>query len=160
MTPRKEIFIEVQKALKTINAIELVDLDRKQYQKGKENYPGNFTAALIKSPRITYDTMVEGKIEGTAEIEVVLYCKDGWMDQHQNTADPNNGLIEIDIIDLIVEKLQFLFGDCFTPLEQNYEEENEIADNDLMSYNISFTTKIFKTVKNPFPLKQKISLIN
>lgn len=158
MTPRKELFIKTQEALKTIEAIELVDLDRKQFQKGKDNYPGNFTAVLIKSPTIDYEPMTEGKVEGNAELEVVLYCKDGWIDQHQKTADPNHGLIEIDLIDLITEKLQFLQGNSFKPLELSSEGENELSEDDLMSYTIVFKTKIYKTVNNSFPLKQKITL--
>ncbi len=150
MTPSKEIFIEVQKALKPIAKLELIDLDRKQFQKGKENYPGNFTAALIKFPRIQYQSMTEQVKEGTAEIEVILYCKDGWMDQHQKTADANNGLTEIEVIDDIVEALEGLCGISFTDLEQTLEEENEISEDDLMSFRIVFSSKVYKTVNKKY----------
>ena len=159
MTPSKEIFVKIQEALKPIEKLELIDLDRKQFQKGKENYPGCFTAALIKLPRINYQSMVEQRKEGTAEIEVVLYCKDGWMHQHQNTADPNNGLTEIDLIDTIVEALEGLTGNCFTQLEQTVEDENEISEDDLMSFSIQFSTNVYKLI-NPKYTKQKISLIS
>ena len=150
MTPRKEIFVKIQDALKTIDVLELVDLDRKQFLGSQENYPGCFTAALIKSPSIRYETMTEERKEGTAEIEVVLYCKDGWMHQHQNTADPSNGLIEIDLIDAIVEKLELLYGDSFTPLEQTSEDEEDVSDAQLMSFKIGFSTKVYKTVNKKF----------
>lgn len=154
MTPSKEIFVAIQNALKPIEALELIDLDRKQFNKGKENYPGCFTAVLIKIPRINYETMVEQVKEGKATVEVVLYCKDGWMDQHQNSADPNNGLIEIDLIDDIVEALEGLTGASFTQLEQTVEEENEISEDDLMSFNIGFSTTVYKTVNKKFSSKK------
>jgi hypothetical protein len=150
MTPAKEIFVEIQTALQSIAALELIDLDRKQFQKGKENYPGCFTAALIKLPSIEYQTMVEQIKEGTATIEVVLYCKDGWMHQHQNTADPNNGLTEIDLIDNIVEALEGLRGNSFTALEQISEQEDDISEEDLMSIRIGFSSKVYKTVNQKF----------
>ncbi|WBX72907.1 hypothetical protein PG913_08320 [Tenacibaculum pacificus] len=154
MTPSKEIFIEVQKALKSITKLELIDLDRKQFQKGKENYPGCFTAVLIKMPSIQYQNMTEQIKEGTTTLEIILYCKDGWMEQHQNTGDPNNGLSEIEIIDDIVKVLEALSGKSFTKLTQISEEENEISDDELMSYRISFTSKIYKTVNKKHSLKK------
>jgi hypothetical protein len=154
MTPSKEIFIEVQKALKPIVKLELIDLDRKQFNKGKENYPGCFTAALIKMPRIQYQSMTEQVKEGTTEIEVILYCKDGWMHQHQKTADPNNGLTEIDLIDDIVEALEGLTGTSFTQLQQTLEEENEISEDDLMSFRIGFSANVYKTVNKKFTNKK------
>lgn len=154
MTPSKEIFVEVQKALKPIEKLELIDLDRKQFSQGNENYAGCFTAALIKMPTINYQSMVEQRKEGTAEVVVILYCKDGWMHQHQNTADPNNGLTEIDLIDNIVEALEGLTGSSFTQLEQTVEEENEIAEDDLMSFRIAFSTKVYKTINKKFSNKK------
>ena len=146
MTPVKEIFIEVQKALKPITKLELIDLDRKQFDSGKENYPGCFTAALIKMPRIEYKPMTEQRKEGVTDVEIILYCKDGWMHQHQKTADPDNGLIEIELIDEIVNALEGLSGESFTQLKQILEEENEISEDDLMSFRIVFSTNVFKTV--------------
>lgn len=154
MTPAKEIFVEIQKALKPITLLELIDLDRKQFSQGKENNPGCFTAALIKYPTIQYESMVEQVKEGTAAIEVILYCKDGWMHQHQNTTDPNNGLTEIDLVDNIVEALEGLTGESFTSLEQNDEAENEISEDELMSVRIGFTSKVYKTVNKKFTSKK------
>lgn len=150
MTPAKEIFVEIQKKLKPITALELIDLDRKQFNKGSENYPGCFTAALIKLPSIQYESMVEQIKEGTADIEVVLYCKDGWMHQHQKTADPNNGLTEIDLVDTICEALEGLCGNSFTSLEQTSESENEISEDDLMSIRIGFFAKVYKTINKKY----------
>lgn len=150
MTPSKEIFVEVQKVLKTIAKLELIDLDRKQFSKGPDDYPGCYTAALIKMPRINYQSMVEQVKEGTAEVEILLYCKDGWLHQHQKTADANNGLTEIDLIDDIVEALEGLTGISFTQLEQTAEEENEISDDDLMSFSIKFSTQVYKTVNKKY----------
>jgi hypothetical protein len=151
MTPGKEIFVKVQEQLKTITDLELVDLDRKQFEnKQSDNYAGCFTAALIKYPNINYESMTEQQKEGTAEIEILLYCKDGWMHQHQNTADPNNGLTEIDLIDSIVEALEGLYGDAFTSLEQTNESENEIADDELISFSIKFSTRVYKYINKKY----------
>lgn len=158
MTPRKELFVKIQNAIKSIPTIELVDLYRKQFERGKENYPMCFTAALIQIGGINYTTMTENKQEGTCTVDVILYCKDGWLDQHQNTTDPQNGLIEIDLIDAIVEKLQFLHGTQFTLLEQVSEDENDISEDDLMSWRLTFSTTIYKQVNYPYQPK-KIQLL-
>lgn len=154
MTPGKEIFVKIQQQLKTIEALELVDLDRKQFEnKQADNYAGCFTAALIKYPNINYESMTEQQKEGTAEIEILLYCKDGWMHQHQNTADPNNGLTEIDLIDAIVKAIEGLCGNSFTGLFQANETENEIADDELISFSIKFTTKVYKFINKKYSPK-------
>lgn len=145
MTPRKEIFLKVQTALATIPELELVDLQRKQFSNPKENLPTYFTAALIDVSAIDWQSMVEQKQTGTATVNVMFYCKDGWMDQHNNTIDADNGLTEIDIIDTIVEKLQGLQGDYFKPLDLTKEETvDEVSE--MMSYQISFSTIIYRRI--------------
>lgn len=91
--------------------------------------------------------MVENKQEGECTVDVTLYCKDGWLDQHDGTADTNGGLTEIDLIDAMVESLQFLKGDYFKPLELS-NESSEDVDSEIMSYTLSFTTLIYRRV-NP-----------
>ena len=150
MTPAKELFIAIQARLKTIAKLELIDLDRNQFNKGRDEYPGCFTAALIKTPRIEYETLVGQTKEGNAEIEIILYCKDGWLDQHQNTSDIENGLIEIDLIDDIVNTLEGLQGISFNSLQQVSESENEVAEDDLLSFSIVFNAKVFKTINKKF----------
>jgi hypothetical protein len=149
MTPRKELFIKVKEALATLTQLELVDLQRAQFSMPKENYPEFFTAALIDIKNIAWDTMVNQRHEGTATIEVVFYCKDGWMDQYNDTADPEHGLIEIDVIDLIAEKLQGLKGDTFRALDLEGEEALG-ADGEMMSYRLSFSTTIYKIIKTKY----------
>lgn len=146
MTPRKELFIKVKEALATLTQLELVDLQRAQFSMPKENYPEFFTAALIDIKNIAWGTMVNQRHEGAATIEVIFYCKDGWMDQYNNTADPEHGLIEIDILDLIEEKLQGLKGDSFRALDLEGEEALG-ADGEMMSYKLSFSTNIYKLVR-------------
>lgn len=143
MTPRKELFVKVQQALQAIKELEYVDLDRRQFNQPKENIPSYFTAALIKINKIDWESMVENKQEGKCEIQITLYCKDGWMSQHSGTEDPSNGLIEIDIIDLIVEALQNLQGDYFKPLKQLTDEPGEDLD-EMMSYKVNFTTTLYR----------------
>lgn len=147
MTPRKELFIKIKEALATIPELELVDLQRKQFSNEKENYPSYWTAALIDIKNIAWESMVEQKQEGFCNVDVILYCKDGWMDQHNGTADDEHGLIEIDLIDNIVEKLQFLQGDYFKPLHQT-ADESEDSDSEIMSYKMSFSTTLYRRI-NP-----------
>lgn len=155
MTPRKELFITVKEALAELPILELVDLQRKQFTNPKENYPSYFTAALIEIKAITWQTMVEQKQEGKATVDITFYCKDGWMDQHNGTTDPEHGLMEIDVIDSIVEKLQGLKGDTFKQLDLSNEETVDEAD-EMMSYKISFSTIIYRPINGKYS-KQKIS---
>ncbi len=148
MTPRKELFTKIQEALKNgVQELELVDLQRKQFANPEKNYPNYWTSALIDIKAIRWESMVENKQEGECTVDVTLYCKDGWLDQHDGTADANGGLTEIDLIDAMVESLQFLKGDYFKPLELS-NESSEDVDSEIMSYTLSFTTLIYRRV-NP-----------
>nr|WP_294922178.1 hypothetical protein [uncultured Flavobacterium sp.] len=153
MTPRKELFIKIKEELATLPVLELIDLQRKQFSNGKENYPSYFTAALIEIRSITWAMMVEQKQEGKCVVDVTFYCKDGWMDQFNNTADPEHGLIEIDVIDNIVETLQGLQGTQFKPLNHIYEEPVEEAE-EIMSYRLSFETMIYRSVNPKYTYKK------
>ena len=153
MTPRKELFIKIKEALTQIPELELVDLQRKQFSNPKENYPSYWTAALIEIKAVRWESMVENKQEGECTIDVILYTKDGWLDQHDTTADQEHGLIEIDLQDTIVEKLQFLKGDYFKPLELT-NEANEDDDGEMMSYRLSFSTLIYRRVNPQYSLKK------
>lgn len=148
MTPRKEIYISVKDALKTINELELIDLFRNQY-KGEQ-----WTAAFIRIGKIQWETMVEKKQEGTCTIDIIFYCLDGWMNQHHITNDPESGLIEIDLIDSIVEKLQLLKGEYFKPLELSDEEDEEIDEKGVFSYKMSFETRVYRRVNYPYQTKK------
>jgi hypothetical protein len=152
MTPRKELFIKTKEALATLSTLELVDLQRKQFNQPKENYPTYFTAALIEIKAVKWEIMVEQNQKGTATIDVTFYCKDGWMDQHNGTTDPEHGLMEIDVIDSIVEKLQGLKGDTFKPLDLSNEESVDEAE-EIMSYRMSFTTVIYRKINPKYTLK-------
>jgi hypothetical protein len=153
MTPRKELFIKVKEALAELSALELVDLQRKQFSMPKENYPSYFTAALIEIKDINWQTMVEQRQEGKATVDVIFYCKDGWMDQYKGTADPEHGLIEIDVIDNIVEQLQGLRGDSFKQLDLSNEGTIDDAM-EMMSYKLSFSTIIYRRINPRFTSKK------
>lgn len=149
MTPRKELFIKVKQALTELPELELVDLQRKQFSQPKENLPSYFTAALIEIKTIDWQTMVAQKHEGKATIDITFYCKDGWMDQHNGTTDPEHGLIEIDVIDSIVEQLQGLRGETFKPLDLSQEDTVDDTE-EMMSYRLSFTTIIYRTINTKY----------
>ncbi|MCW3168920.1 hypothetical protein OMO38_10340 [Chryseobacterium sp. 09-1422] len=155
MTPRKELFIKIKQALTTIPELELVDLERQQMQSNQ--FPDLFVSALIRINKITYQSMTEQKQEGEANIDVILYCRDGWMNQHNGTEDFEHGLNEIDLLDSIAEKMQFLTGDQFTALEQVEDETEEQSMSGMFSYRQSFSTNIYRKL-NPKYSPQKISI--
>lgn len=156
MTPRKELFITIKNQLKNIPQLEIVDLYRAQFENNK--LPNIFTAALIRINKIDWDCMTEQNQEGQATVDVLFYCKDGWMDQHHKTLDPNHGLNEIDIIDDIAEQLQFLKGVQFKELHQTSDETLEQSHEGIMSYVISFQTSIYRKLKNRYPQKRKLTI--
>jgi len=153
MTPRKEIYLRIKEALSNIDKLELVDLYRKQFEGDKETFPQYWTAALVKINKITWQTMVEHRQEGTADIDILLYTKDGWMDQHQGTADASGGLLEIDLLDDVTEQVQFLFGETFRPLEQAGEEVEDNSKDGIMSYRLNFTTLVYRQVNYQYANK-------
>lgn len=142
MTPRKELYIKIKEALMTISQLELVDLDRKQFDSQK--FPEILVSALIRINKIEWETMTESNQEGTATVDITLYCRDGWMDQHNNTEDPQHGLMEIDLLDAIAEKLQFLQGDYFKPLQQTGDETEGQDMDGMFSYRQSFSTMLYR----------------
>ena len=148
MTPRKELFISIKQALMTIPELELVDLDRQQMQSDK--FPHLFVSAMIKINKITYETMTEQNQEGTTSVDVVLYCRDGWMEQHNGTEDENHGLNEIDLMDDIADRLQFLKGDQFTPMQQTDDETQGQTMDGIFSYRQSFSTMIYRKLASKY----------
>ena len=156
MTPRKELFVAVLGQLQTIPALEIVDLYRAQFENNK--LPNIFTGALIRINKIDWECMTEQNQEGQVNIDILFQCKDGWMDQHQKTTDPNFGLTEIDIIDEIAEKLQFLKGEQFTELHLISDETLEQSESGIMSYVISFKTMIYRKLNNQYPQKRKLTI--
>ncbi|NHN26769.1 hypothetical protein FIA58_013875 [Flavobacterium jejuense] len=155
MTPRKEIYIKLKEALATIPEIELIDLERDQFKQPKDNYPTQFTAVLIDIKAIRWESMVENKQEGNSTIDVTLYTKDGWLDQHDGTADDEHGLVEIDLQDTIVEKIQFLKGDYFKPIELTNEESIMLGE--VMSYKLTFSTLVYRRI-NPLYTNRKVTI--
>lgn len=154
MTPRKELFASAKAHLDAIEEIEYVDLQRGQFERSEENRPQWYTACLIKVPSINWEMMTQNRKEGTATLEVFFYCKDGWMDQHNGTSDPEDGLIEIDLIDKIVDALQFAYGEYFKPLNQTSDQEHKCNVEGLMAYKITFSSKVYQLVKPKYELKK------
>lgn len=142
MTPRKELFIKIKERLQEIPQLELIDLHRNQFESDK--FPNLFVAALIRINKISWETMTEQNQEGTATVDVVFYCRDGWNEQHAGTKDHNGGLTEMDLLDEIAEKLQFLCGEQFTALEQFEDETVEQGMAGMFSYRQSFSTMIYR----------------
>lgn len=153
MTPRKELFVKILEALKNISELELIDLNRNQFNQPKENFPSLFTAALIKINEIKWENMVEQQQEGIVTIDVDFFSLDGFMQQTDGTKDDENGLTEIDIIDKIVENLQGLKGEHFKPLNLSNERDLDLQDVQ-MSYQLSFTTTIYRYINKKYITKK------
>ncbi|QIL40583.1 hypothetical protein G7074_15705 [Pedobacter sp. HDW13] len=145
MTPRKELFLAVKDKLTAITGIEYVDLHRKQFGPGNENYTQYYTGCLIKILPIQWSTMVEQRQEAAATIEIKLYTRDGFADHISGTMGNSDGLAEIDLIDRIAAQLQFLKGDTFKALQQ-LAEENVVEDEEAGVMGISIDKLTFSTV--------------
>ena len=148
MTPRKELFIKVRDQLKTIPELEMIDLFRNQFA-GED-----WTAALIRISSINWGTMTQKVQEGDCTVDIIFYCRDGWMDQFAGTGDDEGGLIEIDVIDAIVDTVQFLKGEQFSPLEQSDEETEEQEMQGVMSYRIAFETKVYRDLEKKYSARK------
>ena len=155
MTPRKELFIKIKEALINTGKFELVDLNRNQFSSNR--FPEIFTAVLISIKKISYQTMTESNQEGNTSVDVTLFCRDGWMDQHNGTADFEHGLNEIDLLDDIAEALQFLYGEQFKPLQQTDDEEEQQGMEGIFAYRQSFSTLIYRKTNYQYQTK-KITL--
>lgn len=153
MTPRKELYLKIKEKLQSITELELIGLYRGQTLKEI----GNYTAVLIKSPRIQYQTMTESRKQGEAEVELILYVKDGFFNQNQISKDQNFGLKEIDLLDKIHEVVEFLSGDNFTPLKLTLEDEGDITEEGIMSYRLVFQTEIYKQINYKY-INKKLTL--
>ena len=70
MTPRKELFVKVKQALATIEGIELIDLQRGQFDNPENGYPEIWTAALIQVMPIAYEKMTQHVQEGECEFHI------------------------------------------------------------------------------------------
>ncbi len=151
MTPRKELFIKIKQALNTISSLEYIDLNRNQF--GSDKFPDCMISALIKVNGIQWQRMVEQIQEGDSSVEVILYCRDGWRDQHNDTSDAEHGLIEIDLIDDIAEALEDLSGDYFTTLELTNDDAEQEDMQGVFAYKLTFSTKLFRKIKPKYSLK-------
>ncbi|WP_286768178.1 MULTISPECIES: hypothetical protein [Sphingobacterium] len=157
MTPKKELYLSVRDRIGTVTGIEYIDINRNQFGPGKENYPQYYTASLIRITGITWETMVEQLQEGLATVEVILYTLDGFADQLFGTMDQDDGLTEIDLIDDITDKLQFLEGSSFRPLQQIDEGSIDTDIEGMMAYRMTFNCQVYRKtasrytkVQNPF----------
>ena len=153
MTPRKEIYIKIKEALTELPELELVDLFRKQFDTDASKLP-QWTAALIKVNRITWEYLVEQRQEGTADIDIMLYTKDGWLNQQNGTNDADSGLIEIDLIDSICEKLDGLSGDSFNSIKIVSDEVDNNSTAGIMSYRITVKCTIYRKLNDKFTKRQ------
>lgn len=157
-TPRKELFIKIKKALANVRGLELIDLQRGQFDTPEKGYPDVWTAVLIQIMPIRYSTMTEYAQQGECEFHIDFYCKDGWTNQHLGESNTDDKLMELDILDQIADVLQFLYGEQFKPIEQIGEQQLQ-TNNGIMSYRLTFSTLIHRQKKYPYQ-KRKLIISN
>jgi len=145
MTPRLELFTTIKTKLKEIASLELIDLDKGQFNRDAEFY----SAALIKITNINWESMVEQRYEGQTQVEITIFTKDGFTHQHDTTSDETDGLDEIHLIDDVIEKLELLQGEQFKPLRLANEADNDLSDV-IFSYKLTFETTIYKKIKTRY----------
>ncbi|WP_286803367.1 MULTISPECIES: hypothetical protein [Sphingobacterium] len=157
MTPKKELYLSIRNQIGAIAGIEYIDINRNQFGPGKDNYPQYYTSSLIRITGITWETMVEQRQEGLATIEIILYTLDGFADQLFGTADQDDGMTEIDLIDEIADKIQFLEGETFRPLQQMDEGSIDTDIDGIMAYRMTFNCLVYRKtaprytkIQNPF----------
>ena len=142
MTPRKELFIKIKQVLDAIPQLEYIDLHRNQFD--DQSFPDSMVSALIKINKIDWQNMPEQSQEGNTTIDIVLYCRDGWMDQHNGTTDAGHGLNEIDLLDTIAAKLQSLKGDYFGALHHMDDETEQQDMKGIFVYRQSFSCNLYR----------------
>ncbi len=151
MPIRKDIYLNVKEHLKAIKTVELIDLYRGQFGGGIPEVYGNiYTACLIDISSIEWETMTGQKQEGNLSISIYLYVKDGFAHQFQGSSDHNNGFNEIDLIETIVNTLQFIKTDGFKPLELSREDSLGSPIKGLMSYKLEFNTRCYHILPQKF----------
>lgn len=153
MTPRKEIYTRIKEALTELQELELVDLFRKQFDTDPSKLL-QWTAALIKVNRITWDYLAEQRHEGTVDIDIILYIKDGWLNQQNDSNDEDNSLIEFDLIDSVCQKLDGLSGNSFNGIKIVSDELDNNNLLGIMSYRITGTCTIYLKLDDKFPKRQ------
>lgn len=155
MTPRKELFIEVKKALKSMPELELVDLQRNQMNNSQlANF---FVFALISINATEWKCRTEQNLEGEATLLIDLYCRDGWQKHQQSSQYLGEELMEIDLIERMAETLQFLSGKLFQSLTLKSDEVITNSINGMFQYRLSFSCKLYHKLK-PFYKNRKITI--
>lgn len=159
MTIRREILTALKERLKTIETLEYIDLQKGQYENAKNPYGTIFTCALLTIPVINWQSMTNQMQEGKTAIIVDLYIKDGFMNQHDKTLDADAGFYEIDLLDTVIEKLQFLhfesplgFG-ALKPLELINESHQPIPHFGIMNFRLEFQTMVYRKLPQKYVFK-------
>ncbi|WP_199118706.1 hypothetical protein [Pedobacter sp. ASV28] len=144
MTARKALYLAIKNKLTEIDGLEYVGAQRNQFAEGNEGYPAYWTTCLIKIGPMQWNTMVEQHLEGLVTVEIYLYTKDGMAEALFSGTD--DGEAEIDLIEEISDKLQFLVAGAFRSLIQTADDHEEVKIQGITCRKISFSTSIDKVV--------------
>jgi hypothetical protein len=151
MTVRKEMYIVIKGYLKTIERLELIDLQKGQFENNVPEVYGNlYTACLIEIGTIDWETMTNHNQEGKATISIYLYVKDGFAHQHEGTTDQSGGFNEIDLIDNVVETLHCKQGQNFKALHLTREQAIDNPSSGIMAYRLDFETWCYNSLPKKY----------
>ena len=147
MPLRKDLYIAVSEKLDSLKRFEWIDLYKGQLDNKDEAYPTGFPCAFVSVSRIQFEDMTLNAQEGRVQVDVWLFFNKGG-DTFVDAADKAESLDIIDTTDEVVAAIQWLDGDCFTPMQQ-------IADEDLTerfkrpAYKLSFSTLTYTKLTHP-----------
>lgn len=150
MSVRKEIIIALKARLKELDKFELIDLQKNQFNDPSQSIGTVYTAALIEIDEIQWEAMTNRQKEGKAVVKITIYTKEGFADQHHKTADPEDGLAEIDLQDDVTEHLDGFKGENFKPLGLSAEGSAPVPHFGIMGYQLEFKTWVYQQLKQKY----------
>ena len=147
MSVRKEIYNTISAKLKELKIFDWIDLYKGQLTNKNDSYPTGFPAAFISIGRIKWDDMTMGIKEGNGLIKIYLFFNKGG-DTFVDAKDKDDSLLILDTQDNVIEELEGIENNCFTPLSQT-DEEDVTEGYQRPAYIITFETIAYKRIKKP-----------
>ena len=148
MSLRKDLYLAVSNQLDQLKRFDWIDLYKAQLDNKNEHYPTGFPCAFISISRIQYEDMTMNAQEGRVQIDVWLFFNKGG-DTFMDAADKNDSLEILDITDEVVVAIQWLQGECFTPMQQTGDEDLT-EQFKRPAFKLSFTTETYTKLTHPF----------
>ncbi len=144
MSVRKELYNALASKLEQVG-IKTVDLYKGQLSGANEDYPTNFPAGYISISNIKWEDMTMGAKEGNAFVKIYLFFNKGG-DTFIGAADKEETLKILDTQEDVIEEIEGIEGNLFTPLSQT-DEDDQTERYKRPTYIITFETLAYKRIK-------------